>query len=208
MKMRQVVMSAAFAAGWIVLTPGHVFAHCDGLDGPVVKAAQAALDTREVARVLIWVSKEDEPEMRAAFDRALTVRAIGPQAKELADQFFFETVVRLHRVREGASYTGLKPAGRDLGPAIPAADKALAERSPEPVLDVLAGLMEHELRARYEDAARAADFRTGDVTAGREYVRAYVAFVQYVERLYEAIGTPAHGHFTETTAPPRVNHQR
>ena len=43
------------------------------------------------------------------------------EARELADRYFFETLVRIHRAGEGAPYTGLKPAGRDLGPAVPAA---------------------------------------------------------------------------------------
>ena len=51
----------------------------------------------------------DEPEGRAVFDKALAVRVLGGTAKELADQFFFETVVRLHRRSEGEPYTGLKP---------------------------------------------------------------------------------------------------
>ena len=46
-------------------------------------------------------------------------------------------------------------------------------------------------------------YDVGDVTAGREYVRAYVEFIHYVERLYEAGTTAAHGHFEETGAIPR-----
>ena len=42
--------------------------------------------------------------------------------KELSDQFFIKTLVRVHRAGEGAPYTGIRPAGTDLGPAIPAAD--------------------------------------------------------------------------------------
>jgi Family of unknown function (DUF6448) len=115
------------AFGLTLITPTRVLAHCDGLDGPVVKAAQRALETKNPALVLIWVQAEDEAEIRTAFDQTLAVRALSPAAKGLADRFFFETLVRVHRAGEGASYTGLKPAGRDLGPAIPAFDKALEE---------------------------------------------------------------------------------
>jgi hypothetical protein len=41
------------------------------------------------------------------------------------------------------------------------------------------------------------------VAAGRAYVRAYVEFIHYVERLYETSTTAAHGHFEETGAVPR-----
>ena len=49
-------------------------AHCDGLDGPVVKAAQRALETRNPALVLIWVQEKDEREIRIAFEQTLAVR--------------------------------------------------------------------------------------------------------------------------------------
>ena len=111
------------------LAPDSAFAHCDSLDGPVVKAAQKALDTQNVDMVLVWGRPEDETEIRTAFNKTLTVRTLGQMAKELADRYFYETVVRLHRAGEGAPYTGLKPAGRDLGPAIPAADQAIESRS-------------------------------------------------------------------------------
>lgn len=41
--------------------PLGALAHCDSLDGPVVKAAQEALRTRNASLVLIWVQSKDEP---------------------------------------------------------------------------------------------------------------------------------------------------
>ena len=40
--------------------PKQAIAHCDGLDGPVVKAARNALEMGNVNLVLIWVQKKDE----------------------------------------------------------------------------------------------------------------------------------------------------
>ena len=199
-------------SGWLVwpalvsaigfAAPSRAFAHCDGLDGPVVKAARAALDARNPALVLIWVQAEDEAEIRAAFDRTLAVRALSADAKALADRFFYETVVRVHRAGEGAPYTGLAPAGRDLGPAIPVADKALDEGSTEPIVRLLTGTLREQLRERFDEARKAKAFKAGDVPAGREFVRAYVEFIHYVERLYEASRSAAHGHFGETMPAP------
>ena len=129
MNIKKIVTDTAVVLGLTLFAPGNLFAHCDSLDGPVVKAAQQALETRDLSQVLIWVRPEDEPEVRAAFEKTLAVRVLNSQAHLLADRFFFETVVRLHRAGEGASYTGLQPAGRDLGPAIPAADRALDDGS-------------------------------------------------------------------------------
>jgi hypothetical protein len=40
-------------------------------------------------------------------------------------------------------------------------------------------------------------FDKDDVAAGREYVEAYVEYIHYVERMYEAATTSAHGHYPE-----------
>ena len=188
----------AVAIGFAALIPARAFAHCDGLDGPVVKAAQLALDTRNPALALMWVSETDEREIRAAFEQTLAVRALSPQAKELADRYFFETLVRLHRAGEGASFTGLKPAGRDLGPAIPAADEAVRSGSLEPVLRLLTAEMQRRLREGFAPVTSSKVFDARDVAAGRAHVQAYVEFIHLVERLYEATMHPAKGHFDES----------
>ena len=176
------------------------FAHCDGMDGPVVKAARKALEARDVNFVLIWVQKKDEPELRRAFQETLAVRSLNAEAKELADRYFFETLVRLHRVGEGAPYTGLKPAGRELGPAIPAADLALAEGSSGQLGQLLTSAIQVGLQEHFEKARAKKSFRSDDIAAGRNYVQAYVEFVHYVERIYQASALPVQGHFNESGA--------
>jgi uncharacterized protein DUF6448 len=178
--------------------PAPARAHCDSLDGPLVKAAQKALDTQNPDLVLIWVTSSDEAEIRLAFEQTLAVRALGPEARKLADRYFFETVVRVHRAGEGAPYTGLK-SGQDLGPAIPAADKALATGSLDPLTKLLTDAVEQQLRTRYNNAVGSAVVSPGDIPAGRESIRAYVEFIHYVERLYDAASTRAPGHFSETS---------
>jgi hypothetical protein len=78
------LLSVAGALGLLAVTPVRALAHCDGLDGPVVKAAQRALETRNPAFALIWVQEKDEREIQTAFDQTLAVRELSPQAKELA----------------------------------------------------------------------------------------------------------------------------
>jgi hypothetical protein len=150
-----------------------------------------------VHRVLIWVQKPDEAEITEAFQKALAVRKLNAEAKELADRYFFETLVRIHRAGEGAPYTGLKPAGRDLGPAIPAADKALENASAESLLSLLTATMRDGLLEQFKHVMATKAFGKDDVEGGRAYVNAYVAFIHYVERSYEALKHPAHGHFPE-----------
>lgn len=182
----------------LFLGGGRVWAHCDGLDGPVVTAARQALESGDVNRVLIWVRAEDAAEIQAAFNEALAVRKLGSQAQGLADRYFFETLVRVHRAGEGAPYTGLKPAGRDLGPAIPAADKAIEARSDEALVQLLTEKMQAGLRERFKAVIEKKAFTPDDVSAGRKYVETYVAFIHYVERLYEAAERPSEGHYPES----------
>lgn len=178
--------------------PKQAIAHCDGLDGPVVKAARNALDTGNVNLVLIWVQKKDEGEVKKAFQKTLGVRKLNPQAKELADMYFFETLVRIHRAGEGAPYTGLKPAGRDLGPGVPAADQALESSKVEPLLKLLTESMQTGIREQFKQVTAKKKFGKDDVIAGQEYVKGYVEFVHYVERIYEAAKKPAEGHYPES----------
>jgi hypothetical protein len=174
----------------VLLVPAVARAHCDSLDGPVVKAAQRALETGDVNRAFVWIAAVDEAEVRAAFDKALTVRALGGTARELADQYFFETDVRLHRRSEGKPYTGLKPAGIDSGWVISAADQAILKLSAAPLVDLLTREVARGVHLRFEAVLAARVFPGASVEAGRRYVGAYLDFIQYLEQLEEALVIP------------------
>lgn len=160
-------------------------AHCDTMAGPVVKAAQEALRTRNVIHVLIWIRKNDEAEVKDKFRQTLAVRKLNPQARELADNYFFETVVRLHRAGEGEPYTGLKPLGTDLGPVIPLADKSLAAGSADELLKLFPPAARADIQAGFQEALKRRRFKIDDVEAGRAYVKAYITFMHHVEELYD-----------------------
>lgn len=172
------------------------FGHCDTLDGPVVQLARKALETGNVNLVLPWVRPADEDEIRHAFEHARAVRRLGAEARSLADTHFLETLVRIHRASEGAPYTGLKPAGLDLGPAVPAADKALEDGAIEPVIKLLTDAVREGVRRHFHAAYHQRKFDVNDVRAGRAYVEAYVPYVHYVEALWDA-ATGAAGHHAE-----------
>jgi hypothetical protein len=195
---RFLLVAAALVVG--LLVPARLRAHCDALDGPVVTAAREALRSGEVNRVLIWVSRKHELEIRDVFARALVVRKLGSEAKSLADTYFFETLVRVHRAGERATYRGLQPAGRDMGPAIPAADKALRTGSVEPLMKLLVDEAQNGIRERFTHTASLKNYKRDDVEAGRSYVNAYVIFVHYVEGIYQAAHQSAEGHYAEKSA--------
>lgn len=205
--MRLWSIGAVAAFGAAVMLPTPALAHCDGLDGPVVGAARAALDAGNPDLVLIWVQPKDEGEVRRAFAEAVAVRKLGPQARDMADRYFFETLVRVHRAGEGAPYTGLKPAGRDLGPAIPLADKAISSGSDRELVEFIGQQAEHGVRERFAELQGKRNFRAGDLPAGRDYVASYVTFIHYVEGLHDASMSAAAGHFEDGQAAPAEHHE-
>ena len=188
-RKRIIVKLSALACALLVLTFAQVTAsaHCDGMDGPVVKAARKALRTGNVNLVLIWVGKGDEAEVREAFRKTADVRRLGAQARELADRYFFETLVRLHRAGEGEPFTGLKPAGRDLGPVIPAADRAIETGSAEGLLRLFTGEAREEVAGLLREALARKNYAPNDLEAGRAYVHAYIRLMHHAEHLYGPI---------------------
>lgn len=184
MNKTTITKTALALAGALVLTlPATARAHCDTMDGPVVQAAQAALENGKLEPVLIWVSAEHEKEIRHVFEHARSVRKLSKSAAQLADRFFLETLVRVHREGEGAPYTGLKPAGTDLGHVIPAADRAIATGDAAALQKMLNGAVEKNLKAKFADVMKKKTFAPDDVEAGRRYVAAYVELMHFVEGL-------------------------
>ena len=165
--------------------------HCDSLDGPVVTAARQALEAADVARVLPYVPADGEAEVRALFDRVVPIRGLGQGAREIADRLFFETVVRIHRSGEGAPYTGLKPAGLDVGPALPLAERAVNDGSPGPLTDFLTDLLRGEVGHRLETVRSLAGARHDSIDRDRAYVEAMLGFEVYAHHVYLAVTAPA-----------------
>ncbi len=181
----RVALTGAVLSAVLLLSP-RAFGHCDTMDGPVILAARTALELKDVAPVLKWVKQADEAGIRAAFAKTLAVRTKGPEARELADQFFFETLVRVHRAGEGASFTGLKPAGTPLDPPIREADEALASGSIDHLVKLVTDDVANGIRKRFTEAQEKKHHAEESVEAGRAFVAAYVEYVHYVEGLHQA----------------------
>jgi len=194
------LLTATVLAAGLLVGPQSAQAHCDSIDGPVAKAALAALDTGNVNLALPYAPAEAESEIEATFAQSLKVRQLGPEAKLLADRAFIETTVRLHRAGEGAAYTGLKPPGIDYGPAIPAAERAIESGNLAEVKALVVEELEHGLHARLAHVAATQkgvrEPKTSeDVPAARERASAELGFVTYVEGLSQAVqGAPGHEH--------------
>ena len=194
-----VFLAAAFAAG-------AVFAHCDTLNGPVIPEAKAALAAGNVTPVLKWVKPADEEAIKTAFTKAVAVRGQSPEAQDLADQYFLETLIRLHRAGEGAPYTGLKD--EPVEPIVAMADEALANGSADDMIQKITGHVAGAIREKFEKALEAQKHKDDSVAAGSEYVEAYVTYMHFVEGIHAAVmSAGGHAHAGAAAEPAAAGHK-
>ena len=169
--------------------------HCDSKDGPVVKAALRALDQGDVAVVLPYVPEDAEAEVTSAFDQVMTARAHGGEAAQVADEWFFETVVRLHRAGEGAAFTGLKPAGLGHGPVVPVAERAIETGDVAELARLLSSALRDEIARKFGEVMRLQSGPRTSVAEEREYVEAMLGFIVWSHKTYGCIQSdPLHAH--------------
>ena len=203
--VRRGILAIAMIAMWLSMQ-GISGAHCDTLDGPVVATARGSLEKGDATPVLKWVKKENEKEIQELFNKTLIVRKQGKEAKELADQFFFETLVRIHRAGEGAPYTGLKAAG-SVEPSVAAADQALDSGSVDNLVKLVTEAAAKGIRERFAQTVETRKHSEHTVDAGRKFVQAYVEFTHYVERLHMDAGRQSvHGEAEGAAAPGHHQH--
>lgn len=170
-----------------------VYAHCDTMSGPVAVAAAKALESGNIELIQIWVGQEQEKELQERFVDCLSVRKMGGQAKELAERYFIETAIRLHRQAEGMPFTGVKPA-QPLPPDVAAAEKALQSGDMKIVTDLLSEELKSQTEKWFSKAMQAKKHKDESLNAGREWVDAYVKYVVYCHGLYLQIKAgPQHG---------------
>lgn len=198
---RSLLITAAATLGILAgALSSPALAHCDSMDGPVVHDAQRAITEKNVTPVLKWVTVADEEQIRSAFEMTLAVRGESDAAMKVADRYFYETLIRVHRASEGEGFTGLKPAG-SVDPAIAAADKALQNGKIEPLAEKLATSVRHGVEERFAKAYKKRQTAEESVEKGREYVEAYVQFTHFAEGVQHLVEAGASHQHRGTSAP-------
>ncbi|MBI5267055.1 MAG: hypothetical protein HY851_07470 [candidate division Zixibacteria bacterium] len=173
-----------------------VLAHCDTMAGPVIADAQKALAAKDVTPVLKWVKLEDEPVIKETFRKTLAARTGSKEAGEVADAHFFETLVRIHRAGEGEPFTGIKPATA-VDPGLEMADQALEKGDADEVSTELSNGMAEKIHHLYTRALETQRHKDESVEAGRAFVKAYVAYIHFVERVHAMVAETGDAHGTE-----------
>jgi hypothetical protein len=164
-----------------ILSTNTTFAHCDTMDGPLIADARKAMGQNNVNYVLKWVSVANESEIRDAFNLVMKVKGLSPEAKELSEKYFFDTLVRIHRAGEGEPFTGVKPSGTPIDDKVLAADKSIEIGNLSPLKNMVSKDILQELTKRFNKVMSLKNFDVNNVAAGREYIEAYVQFFKFAE---------------------------
>ncbi|MBC8004320.1 MAG: hypothetical protein H7X84_02510 [Verrucomicrobia bacterium] len=167
-------------------TPVH--AHCDSYDGPVIKDAVKALETKNVKLVLKWVGESQEKEITSLFDKTYSLRNGDKEVYAIVEKHFFETLVRLHRETEGAPYTGLKEAGT-MKEINRLTDEVIASNQVDNLVSSLNKHIEAVVREKYQKVAELDKAKDQSIEKGREYVKAYVDYTHTLEAIHDIIDT-------------------
>ncbi len=173
----------------LLLSPLAIFllAHCDTMDGPLIKDAQKALESKNIFPVLKWIKKEDEEEIVNMFNQVLSFSKENPELKKILEMYFLETVTRIHRKGEGAPYTGLKSSGYPIDPIIKKGDLSLEIGSAEEVAELLTKEIKKEILKRFEKALNLKDKADEDPVVGRNYIEAYADYIHLIEHLHKLL---------------------
>lgn len=165
----------------LLVFPEKARAHCDTMDGPTAGDGIKALETNNINHALKWIPEDYEGELQKIFELSVKVRALSPEARELADRYFLENLVRIHRAGEGAPFEGLKPSGTPIDEKVAAADKSIEIGNLSPLKGLISEEQMHELEERFKNVMSLKDYDVDDVAAGRAYVEAYVSFFKFAE---------------------------
>jgi len=194
----RILMVPLIILSLLILSTNVTRAHCDTMDGPVVKDAKMAIEKNNINYVLKWIQPQDEIELKNAFLLAMKVRILSPDATVLADKYFFETLVRLHRSGEGAPFTGVKPSGIPIDEKILAADKSIETGNLSPLKELVPKELIPELEKRFIKVMSLKYYDVNNIEAGRAYIGSYVQFFKFAEeenhKVVHQEGTSLTGH--------------
>lgn len=155
----------------------------DITNGPVMGAAKMALDTGNVNYVLIWVPEASENQLKNLFEKTFCERRAGKDMQDIAINWYFETVKRLHRAGERRLYTCLKPDGPDESPVFPKVNRAIETGVADEIIGFIPKTQDHDFRYRFHHLIEKKNYDVNNVAAGRGYVAEFIDFILYLHHL-------------------------
>lgn len=188
------IFTLSLIAFFSILSMQPASAHCDSFDGPALKDAEKALETNNVDLILKWINADMEDEVVPLFHKTYSLRNGDKEIYEIVKKHFYETFVRLHREMEGATFTGLKPAG-SVAPITMMSDKALETGDFDSLLKALNNHINGVLQEKFDNTEALYKVKDNSVEEGRKYVEAYVDYTHSVEAVHDILlGGGGHSH--------------
>lgn len=161
--------------------------YCDTMDGPIVTAAEIALEMENINYVLPFVKKEHETELKEAFEKSVIVRELSGEAAEIADYWFFETAVRLHMLGAGKPYSGIKQSGLNKEHIILKAQDAVENQDKTALEDLLLESLRDAIEKKYEITISKKDYDVNDTEAARNYLNSLFDLVEFSNEILKII---------------------
>lgn len=188
------IFTLSLIAFFSILSMQPASAHCYSFDGPALKDAEKALETNNVDLILKWINADMEDEVVPLFHKTYSLRNGDKEIYEIVKKHFYETFVRLHREMEGATFTGLKPAG-SVAPITMMSDKALETGDFDSLLKALNNHINGVLQEKFDNTEALYKVKDNSVEEGRKYVEAYVDYTHSVEAVHDILlGGGGHSH--------------
>ncbi|KOH43512.1 hypothetical protein NC99_35960 [Sunxiuqinia dokdonensis] len=136
--------------------------------------------------MLKWITDEQEQKIVPLFNKTYNLKNGDKEVYTLVEKHFLETLVRLHRETEGASYSGLKPAGTTKQ-IIQMTDKALDEGNVDDFLTKLNSHINKVIQEKYQKVSELNKVKDNSEEQGRAFVAAYVDYTHTVEALHDVM---------------------
>lgn len=180
------IIAGLFCVVFLLAGSPKAFAHCDSFAGPVIKEAQKALETNKVELLYKWITPDDEKQINDLFAKTYSLRNGDKEVYRIVEQHFLETLVRLHRASENASYTGLKSSD-SVESIIKMSDDAILTGDIDGLLSKLNAHMNKVLKAKYDKMKALEVKKDASPEQGRAYVRAYVDYIYSIAGIHAII---------------------
>lgn len=148
--------------------------------GPMMKAAQMALESGNARHILIWLPEGSENTLRNLLEKACCEQY---SQKRVAADWYFENVQRLHRAGMRSNYSGIEDVIFGEMPVIRKADEAIETGNFEGLSGLVPDMDIPELRQRFDTIRGMRNYPAGNLSAGRTFVSAYLEFMLYLYNL-------------------------
>jgi hypothetical protein len=156
-------------------------------NGPIMKAAQMALETGNANYILIWVPEESENALKNILEKTCCDRSVKKNMQNRTIDWYFETVNRLHFTNKGVLHSCLKPGDRDESTIVPMIERAIETGNFEKILGFIPNAHVADVRERFKHVLDKSNYNRNNIAAGREYVSAFIDFLTYVHTIRTCI---------------------